>query len=133
MIRRPPRSTRIDTLFPYMTLFRSCRHRLGIERRRPDLVVDLPADHRRMMAVPRRHLDRDAAREIAIALAGEGELTPSAMRRAAPVLIDAQRIGIFLRQPRRRRGAGRAEAAHATGPLRRRQPANAPGNRKRDG
>src|SRR3546814_5946374 len=26
MIRRPPRSTRTDTLFPYMTLFRSCRH-----------------------------------------------------------------------------------------------------------
>src|SRR3546814_1201958 len=24
MIRRPPRSTRIDTLFPYTTLFRSC-------------------------------------------------------------------------------------------------------------
>src|SRR3546814_6429262 len=70
-----------------------------------------------MMAVPRRHLDRDAAREIAIALAGEGELTPSAMRRAAPVLIDAQRIGIFLRQPRRRRGAGRAEDDHETVPL----------------
>src|SRR3546814_2934716 len=28
MIRRPPRSTRIDTLFPYTTLFRS-RDRLG--------------------------------------------------------------------------------------------------------
>src|SRR3546814_1139691 len=28
MIRRPPRSTRTDTLFPYTTLFRSCR-RLG--------------------------------------------------------------------------------------------------------
>src|SRR3546814_11859620 len=30
MIRRPPRSTRTDTLFPYTTLFRSCfdqRHR----------------------------------------------------------------------------------------------------------
>src|SRR3546814_9667881 len=27
MIRRPPRSTRTDTLFPYTTLFRS--HRLG--------------------------------------------------------------------------------------------------------
>src|SRR3546814_1734793 len=26
MIRRPPRSTRTDTLFPYTTLFRSCRH-----------------------------------------------------------------------------------------------------------
>src|SRR3546814_11575699 len=28
MIRRPPRSTRIDTLFPYTTLFRSAGHRL---------------------------------------------------------------------------------------------------------
>src|SRR3546814_20878741 len=27
MIRRPPRSTRTDTLFPYTTLFRSKRHR----------------------------------------------------------------------------------------------------------
>src|SRR3546814_2816840 len=27
MIRRPPRSTRTDTLFPYTTLFRSARHR----------------------------------------------------------------------------------------------------------
>src|SRR3546814_13030664 len=32
MIRRPPRSTRTDTLFPYTTLFRSeCRH-IGIAR-----------------------------------------------------------------------------------------------------
>src|SRR3546814_4816743 len=28
MIRRPPRSTRTDTLFPYTTLFRSRLHRL---------------------------------------------------------------------------------------------------------
>src|SRR3546814_9695312 len=27
MIRRPPRSTRTYTLFPYTTLFRSCRYR----------------------------------------------------------------------------------------------------------
>src|SRR3546814_14501898 len=27
MIRRPPRSTRTDTLFPYTTLFRSAKHR----------------------------------------------------------------------------------------------------------
>src|SRR3546814_8993223 len=39
MIRRPPRSTRTDTLFPYTTLFRSehggqrqCRHRLHAVR-----------------------------------------------------------------------------------------------------
>src|SRR3546814_5158100 len=29
MIRRPPRSTRTDTLFPYTTLFRSVRQRLA--------------------------------------------------------------------------------------------------------
>src|SRR3546814_7330753 len=32
MIRRPPRSTRTDTLFPYTTLFRSWR----LQRRRSD-------------------------------------------------------------------------------------------------
>src|SRR3546814_15735554 len=33
MIRRPPRSTRTDTLFPYTTLFRSVRaHDLAIEQ-----------------------------------------------------------------------------------------------------
>src|SRR3546814_10797920 len=30
MIRRPPRSTRTDTLFPYTTLFRSLRHPLPL-------------------------------------------------------------------------------------------------------
>src|SRR3546814_7730716 len=33
MIRRPPRSTRTDTLFPYTTLFRSCSARAGPARR----------------------------------------------------------------------------------------------------
>src|SRR3546814_7311036 len=31
MIRRPPRSTRTDTLFPYTTLFRSVPPRFGVE------------------------------------------------------------------------------------------------------
>src|SRR3546814_12287250 len=31
MIRRPPRSTRTDTLFPYTTLFRSLLHLLRLE------------------------------------------------------------------------------------------------------
>src|SRR3546814_9925723 len=36
MIRRPPRSTRTDTLFPYTTLFRSAddRHAVGFQRAR---------------------------------------------------------------------------------------------------
>src|SRR3546814_5342875 len=33
MIRRPPRSTRTDTLFPYTTLFRSYGDRRGVEQR----------------------------------------------------------------------------------------------------
>src|SRR3546814_5013035 len=33
MIRRPPRSTRTDTLFPYTTLFRSTDIAAGLERR----------------------------------------------------------------------------------------------------
>src|SRR3546814_14824688 len=38
MIRRPPRSTRTDTLFPYTTLFRSVRHgeQQGHHRRRQE-------------------------------------------------------------------------------------------------
>src|SRR3546814_11895046 len=31
MIRRPPRSTRTDTLFPYTPLFRSVRERVDVE------------------------------------------------------------------------------------------------------
>src|SRR3546814_11845503 len=38
MIRRPPRSTRTDTLFPYTTLFRSTEHK----NRLPDLPTSLP-------------------------------------------------------------------------------------------
>src|SRR3546814_14304907 len=37
MIRRPPRSTRTDTLFPYTTLFRSAR--LRIKERMPLALV----------------------------------------------------------------------------------------------
>src|SRR3546814_8395830 len=41
MIRRPPRSTRTDTLFPYTTLFRSLEVELGITR--PDPLADIVA------------------------------------------------------------------------------------------
>src|SRR3546814_9138372 len=51
MIRRPPRSTRIDTLFPYTTLFRSAA---GSRGHVPDLsrhTRDVPARDRRDPAV----------------------------------------------------------------------------------
>src|SRR3546814_3987993 len=40
MIRRPPRSTRTDTLFPYTTLFRSCRPAARGGRTAPDRPPD---------------------------------------------------------------------------------------------
>src|SRR3546814_1093938 len=46
MIRRPPRSTRTDTLFPYTTLFRSAGH--ASFGRLADLAL---ADWNRMLAV----------------------------------------------------------------------------------
>src|SRR3546814_16991160 len=44
MIRRPPRSTRTDTLFPYTTLFRSCRHQENVPDRH---LVAVPVERRR--------------------------------------------------------------------------------------
>src|SRR3546814_3660401 len=55
MIRRPPRSTLTDTLFPYTTLFRS--RRIGpLARRTPAMVVALQA-----------HIEAAAGRAIGIA------------------------------------------------------------------
>src|SRR3546814_20026231 len=59
MIRRPPRSTRTDTLFPYTTLFRSSGHRpegqdisLHIQRRRAGFEGVIP--HKNRPSFPRR-------------------------------------------------------------------------------
>src|SRR3546814_2384547 len=52
MIRRPPRSTRTDTLFPYTTLFRSV-----VPAADHTLVVDL--EHHEHAAVVARHRYRD--------------------------------------------------------------------------
>src|SRR3546814_10221579 len=54
MIRRPPRSTRTDTLFPYTTLFRSDR----VDLRR-DIIVPHDLAHRRVGRLPRHHEDAE--------------------------------------------------------------------------
>src|SRR3546814_3290815 len=48
MIRRPPRSTRTDTLFPYTTLFRSSRQRKRVAggTRKPGPRTDLTPEFR---------------------------------------------------------------------------------------
>src|SRR3546814_8378973 len=56
MLRRPPRSTRTDTLLPYTTLFRSPHRHPRRERRRAGRLRQLrhprldPRDDRRLMA-----------------------------------------------------------------------------------
>src|SRR3546814_12000283 len=58
MIRRPPRSTRTDTLFPYTTLFRSVdrpRFHIVMDRlRRIDRIGDETIEGRRHIAAERR-------------------------------------------------------------------------------
>src|SRR3546814_3941049 len=63
MIRRPPRSTRTDTLFPYTTLFRSKVDPLRLSHQPVDLAellaeaVELgKVDPREVLRLPREHL-----------------------------------------------------------------------------
>src|SRR3546814_2258796 len=71
MIRRPPRSTRTDTLFPYTTLFRSekseptsTRPGVLLIHRREEILVGLRILHlveQELHCVDRTHLHEDAA------------------------------------------------------------------------
>src|SRR3546814_12538285 len=91
MIRRPPRSTRTDTLFPYTTLFRSVLAAAGAERQ--------------------RQLDQDRA-----ARAGADRARSKATRRtSAPARAEHERRRLDPRPGRedagRQRAAGRQAAA----------------------
>src|SRR3546814_21055557 len=84
MIRRPPRSTRTDTLFPYTTLFRSVSLRDqplagALFRRSPESVPGIPA---------RRH-----HAEAAWALRRAHDL----LRRRGDTLLDLQHARIHAR------------------------------------
>src|SRR3546814_15946908 len=78
MRRRPPRSTRTDTLFPYTTLFRSRRaffdlDRLGVEdiaRDRAEVADAVDEDAARR--IEPAHADPIAARRVAILAGIEG-------------------------------------------------------------
>src|SRR3546814_3666221 len=65
MIRRPPRSTRTDTLFPYTTLFRSILKKIDGIYRRHEFVDTKAPIHRptlqRGVYVGRGNLDRHCA------------------------------------------------------------------------
>src|SRR3546814_5705002 len=52
MLRRPPRSTRIDTLFPYTPLFRSFRTPAGNAENPGDIVVALVGQQQHLAPRP---------------------------------------------------------------------------------
>src|SRR3546814_10987915 len=78
MIRRPPRSTRTDTLFPYTTLFRS----VGVGRRAMGTaeVEDLPTARA-------HHLGNRGVRQLAAGLLAVG--IDQALAKEAAVIVGA--------------------------------------------
>src|SRR3546814_11032307 len=111
MIRRPPRSTRTDTLFPYTTLFRS---------RRRDRARLLHQD--RLEADP--HLYRPPRAEgVGARIAGSGSVEAAAVerlgrrrtvRRAARLCRERRALAVRdERDPRRTAGARRAHRTRA--------------------
>src|SRR3546814_6263666 len=102
MIRRPPRSTRTDTLFPYTTLFRSA----DLDRRGVRGLGAVPADHARQydVAKPARYPRRDRGRTADGPAAGDDRRRDDAgwCRRvlARAQLLNRRRLAT----PPRRRG-----------------------------
>src|SRR3546814_21174497 len=105
MIRRPPRSTRTDTLFPYTTLFRSA--------------VDQPARRLRLpglrLARPRPHVHLRVLRELR---QGRRRRSDEAPRHAGAVRQARRRRAGALQLPLAR-GPGPAHTPHATGRVQR--------------
>src|SRR3546814_20008525 len=92
MIRRPPRSTRTDTLFPYTTLFRSIRDECGTGDANADIV---DADRDCQFRQPRRVQTREP-REEQVA-AGDDENTGE--QRARNTLPGDQTAGAHHAEP----------------------------------
>src|SRR3546814_2764866 len=81
MIRRPPRSTRTDTLFPYTTLFRSLHPRRWRQHRDPARARSARATDAAVGGRARRAADAAAARQPGIG---------RALRARAPALAGAR-------------------------------------------
>src|SRR3546814_19439398 len=83
MIRRPPRSTRTDTLFPYTTLFRSQPHVIAaaLLRRLQEGVVGEVQSTRLQVGLAGRRLGRHqgAADDVEDEALGIGELLPGSV------------------------------------------------------
>src|SRR3546814_5990619 len=95
MIRRPPRSTRTDTLFPYTTLFRSANLRSTGGRQVDDLAEreGTIATHRNRVRAARVHVNRIAERHRADQFAADdGRIMVGDRRLDQEGVLDAHRL-----------------------------------------
>src|SRR3546814_9992140 len=146
MRRRPPRSTRTDTLFPYTTLFRSllqpdreaAERRLGARKRGVERTglrnhlqaVGLPAE-RAVVIVVGAHQQQDERRDDAHQYRADPRRQPGAQPLAAPVAV-AVEIPLKHRSllpTIARRGKRRRPAATRRGAIRREKLSAGPANR----
>src|SRR3546814_12009121 len=112
MIRRPPRSTLTDTLFPYTTLFRSLVHR----RRRPQPAGALGgADPRRPRQGPAGRALPHRARLARRRRRDQAPQEPLQVRRQAPEALSGF-VGLVL-TPHRIETAGQGPPQTAKKPL----------------
>src|SRR3546814_3289528 len=114
MIRRPPRSTRTDTLFPYTTLFRS----EGVDDRKVEILE--PALQRRAIAQPARQPDAALRQDKGCGFEKKALGVPAYDSRLAEPEIDAiraalQRYHITVGRKRRVGGDVEGHAAAAVG------------------
>src|SRR3546814_9561647 len=121
MIRRPPRSTRTDTLFPYTTLFRSVvlgaevEHFLSLGNAADQRTADFPARINQMLELQhRRRVRYDEQRQRAFALE-HVQVGIDVMRRRDTVenAVEAFRMNLHLVLVLRNHDFSRAKARSA--------------------
>src|SRR3546814_12068469 len=123
MIRRPPRSTRTDTLFPYTTLFRSdvvigvldirpAGQRRDRVSRRHEIEVG-----RRLLVIPAHtEIERQPIGDLPIVLKVQDELeVVRADEGIAIARVGREREGVGDRSEERREGKGGARAGRVRG------------------
>src|SRR3546814_9672550 len=109
MIRRPPRSTRTDTLFPYTTLFRSS-HRAAIDAYRL-----AEALHHQLLKVIGQEAEALVVGQYRLAAVAERVAVPHCGQRMPHRQILSQWLAQHMRIHCRRAGQQRAKTVHAQG------------------
>src|SRR3546814_1455575 len=107
MIRRPPRSTRTDTLFPYTTLFRSPAGPQYASHQTRYSGISVPGSYRPVAILP----DRGAEALVQQCFAARRHRTPSDRAdNAVRIILEGVQVG-QLDDPRRRSGPAGSDKA----------------------